>query len=901
MAAMRSRLQLTLGGIFFALLLVYGGVRFYRSLGLLGMESDPGWLARQEGSQVQVYQLRSVEPAGLLRVGDEVVAVNGEQIKRVSDVANVFNQVESGKPYTVLIKRNGIPLEFILKSQSIPLIFWIVNGVLSLVIPNIFLLTGLIVFLLKPDDKQALLLALMFGMFTGAILALDPVYAGEPGLLLGVMLAVHLVSLFLWPVFFHFFQIFPEPSRLATRFPRLEAYLYLPQLLTIFPYYGMLNIVSAFSPDDAPAFHSTALTSVSFVIAIAYLTGGLLSLFINYGQAGRASKRKMRVVVAGSIAGFLPIFLSVGLFILFDLRRTSPRVGQWLIVTALFAFPLFPLSFAYAIVRHQVIPVRLILRRSVRYLLVSRGFIIIQAVVVFAILSFLLTGNRLVAIDALGQRADIVVTMAATALAIAGLTFLNHRVMPIIDRRFFREAYDAQKVLSELGMEMRKVSTVEQLLERAVAKIQGALHVENVTIFLRDQATGDYTCVISSRLTHEGISTTHRDSGLTLPRGGALVQRMSRFAQPLPVDFDRYSPWAQTLLSSELAMNELRKLENATLTRVRSALLLPVATNDQLLGIVSLGARLGDLPFSRDDRHLLMAVALQMAFAIQNAELVQEIAQEEWLRHELAIATTVQQRLFPESAPEMASLELAGVCYPARGVGGDYYDFIPLENGRIGIAVADVAGKGISAALLMCTVQASLRSQAPTVNGNLTKLVSSMNRLLHGSTDASSYATFFYAQFDERTGQLTYVNAGHNPPMLVRAATSAKVQGVGYGGAAREALISSEAIADENQRADVRLLTTGGPIIGAFNTSDYQQETIQMEHGDLLVAYTDGVTEARNAQDQEFGEARLRRIIDSSTHAPSRELSERIVQSVREWCGEIPPHDDLTLVVMRVR
>jgi sigma-B regulation protein RsbU (phosphoserine phosphatase) len=114
-------------------------------------------------------------------------------------------------------------------------------------------------------------------------------------------------------------------------------------------------------------------------------------------------------------------------------------------------------------------------------------------------------------------------------------------------------------------------------------------------------------------------------------------------------------------------------------------------------------------------------------------------------------------------------------------------------------------------------------------------------------------------------------------------------------------LISSEAIGDENQRADVRLLTTGGPIIGAFNTSDYQQETIQMEHGDLLVAYTDGVTEARNAQDQEFGEARLRRIIDSSTHAPSQELSERIVQSVREWCGEIPPHDDLTLVVMRVR
>jgi sigma-B regulation protein RsbU (phosphoserine phosphatase) len=550
-----------------------------------------------------------------------------------------------------------------------------------------------------------------------------------------------------------------------------------------------------------------------------------------------------------------------------------------------------------------VIPVRLILRRGVRYLLISRGFIIIQAVIVFAVLSFLLTGSRLAAIDSMGERADIVVTMAATALAIAALTFLNQRVMPMIDRRFFRESYDAQQVLSELGMEMRRVSTVQQLLERAVAKIQDALHVENVTIFLRDQETGDYTCAISSQLNADGVSTSQRDASLTLSADGALVQRMSRFTHPLPVDFDRYHPWTQNLLSTELAMNDLRKRENTTLRRIRSALLLPVATKDQLLGVVSLGPRLGELPFSRDDRHLLMAVALQMALAIQNAELVQEIAIEERLRHELAIATTVQQRLFPESPPEMASLELSGVCYPARGVGGDYYDFIVLDDGKVGIAVADVAGKGISAALLMCTVQASLRSQAQTVNGNLTALVSSMNRLLHVSTDAASYATFFYAQFDERTGLLTYVNAGHNPPMLVRASRSVKAQGVGFAGAG--AHIGLEQLRDERRGeeglADFTLLTKGGPIIGAFNDCVYEQETIQMESGDLLVAYTDGVTEARNADDQEFGEASLRRIIDSSAHLPVQRLSEQIVDRVREWCGEVPPHDDLTLVVMRVR
>ncbi|HKA21246.1 MAG TPA: PP2C family protein-serine/threonine phosphatase, partial [Blastocatellia bacterium] len=208
--------------------------------------------------------------------------------------------------------------------------------------------------------------------------------------------------------------------------------------------------------------------------------------------------------------------------------------------------------------------------------------------------------------------------------------------------------------------------------------------------------------------------------------------------------------------------------------------------------------------------------------------------------------------------------------------------------------------KGISAALLMCTVQASLRSQAQNANGNLTELVSAMNRLLHVSTDASSYATFFYAQFDERTAQLTYVNAGHNPPLLVRAGRTAKARSVSYAGTIAGPN-RDDNLENDRTPADVTLLTKGGPIIGAFNNCVYEQETIQMESGDLLVAYTDGVTEALNADGQEFGEASLRGIIDCSSNVSAQQLSERIVESVRDWCGEVPPHDDLTLVVIKVK
>src|SRR5215471_14001097 len=242
---MKRRLQFALGAIFFALLLVYGGARLFKSFALLGMESDPGWVGRQVGDQVRVDGYRNTEIAPWLRIGDEIVAINGQPIRQVSDVIRIFHDVDPGRPYTVVGRRNGVPFEVTLSSQAIPLVFWIINGTASLVIPSIFLLTGLIVFLLKPDDKQALLLGLMFGMFTGAIYAFGPSYSGESMSMVAVMLTVHLASLFLWPVFFHFFQIFPEPSPLIRKYPRLEGYLYLPQLVTILPYWGLLNISAA--------------------------------------------------------------------------------------------------------------------------------------------------------------------------------------------------------------------------------------------------------------------------------------------------------------------------------------------------------------------------------------------------------------------------------------------------------------------------------------------------------------------------------------------------------------------------------------------------------------------------------------------------------------------------------
>ncbi|HKY06113.1 MAG TPA: hypothetical protein VJQ56_14555, partial [Blastocatellia bacterium] len=590
---MTRRSQIVLCGLFFGLLLVYSGTFFYRTVAQLTMQSDPGWLAYQVEGRVVISQVSQLSQGFPLRPFDEVLAINGQTIRSASQIIEAFQSIEPGEYYSILVGRNGQSQQFMLQARAIPLSNWTLQAAGTLIVPIIFLLTGLVVFLLKPYDKQAVLLALMFGMFLRAFAATSPWMSGESLWLTVVMLVVHIASLFLWPVFFHFFLIFPEPSPLVRKFPRLEYYLYVPFLLTIFPYFVAKNLLAAFSPRLALSFAASTslLQAACMAIGVLYIAGGLLSLLVNYKEASITSRRKMRVIVAGSIAGFLPMFLVFGLAALFNIRNTNPSLFRWLTFIAFFSFPLFPLSFAYAIIRHQVIPVRLILRRGVRYLLVSRGFIIIQSIVVFAVLSFLLTGSRMAAIDRLGARADIAVTMIATAIAIGVLTLVNQRVMPLIDRRFFRESYDAQQLLAELGQEMRTVATVPQILELAVAKIQDALHTENVTIFLRDPDTGDYRCAISSRLADDGASTSDMNRSLTLPGDGAIVERMGRSSSPYAVDFDGPRSLTSPLGQLEKSMGESRRQEMKTLRRVGSALLVPVATKDQMLAILSLGPR----------------------------------------------------------------------------------------------------------------------------------------------------------------------------------------------------------------------------------------------------------------------------------------------------------------------
>jgi sigma-B regulation protein RsbU (phosphoserine phosphatase) len=268
----------------------------------------------------------------------------------------------------------------------------------------------------------------------------------------------------------------------------------------------------------------------------------------------------------------------------------------------------------------------------------------------------------------------------------------------------------------------------------------------------------------------------------------------------------------------------------------------------------------------------LQSVASQTGLALENARLTaaiaQEVAQRERINREIEIAREVQERLFPQVLAPIAGLDYCGKCRPALGVGGDYYDFLALAGGKLGIAIGDVSGKGISAALMMASLQASLRGQA-MMSPDLAQLMANVNRLVYEASATNRYATFFYAQYDPAKRGLDYVNAGHNPPLLLKP-----------GG--------------KTER-----LEKGGTVVGLLADFAYEHGSIQLESGDTLFAYTDGISEAMNASDEEWGEERMLEAIKRCNGYSATLMIERVMAEADKFASGAPQYDDMTLIVVR--
>ncbi len=852
------RLLLTLATMFAAAAIVYASLWMYieRTPGSkveLGFNSQH---ANQYDGTTHCMKVGDVVPnspaerAGL-RAGDRIIGVNGQALttsrpfdqayaKAIPGDAVAFTVQRAGEPSPLEI--HGIfresfedgPPEGLAKTSAVQV---------TRSFPVLFLLVGLAVLFLRLNDPNAWLLASLFCGFVA-----------EPGfshqltvnpLVRSFAFSYQVIfSAMLCPLFYIFFAVFPARSPLDRCVPWLK--------WTVFPIGVAMALTGVFYGDlrdsgvAADLFGQRAgdnLRLSLIYLDYAFIALGLISLAGNTfaGSSDPGVRRKSRVILWGTLIGVLPMVIERAAM---DFAGYHPSF--WVNTVLIVICALYPLSFGYAVVKHRVMDIPVLLRRSARYFLVQRGFIVLLFVAAFSAIAFFShTLSRFFQPNASAGMMFSAVFGIALVWAAAPLV---KRGTQRIDRAFFRSAYDARLILQDLAEKARTVTSRRELATLLQHHLDKALHPKNFACYF---AAGDSKLVAECGNVPPGAETL--STGLmTL---GLLTLRGKSWDVPLP---------------GEDEMEDL-----AVLAPLAPECLVPILDHaGQLSGLLVLGQRLSEEPYSREDKRLLDSVASQAGIAIENFGLAEKMAErmevDRRVARDMEIAREVQSRLFPQFLPPLQTLEYTGTCIQARVVGGDYYDFLDLGTGRLGIVLADISGKGIAAALLMANLQANLRSRYMVALEDPHQLLQSVNQLFVENTPEDSYATLFYADYDDANHCLRYANCGHNPPLLLRA------------------------------NGEIERLGATATVLGLFSNWNCEVKKVSLGPGDVLVIYTDGVTEAPNEAGDEFGESRLMNILRAHPKLPVKEMLSTILAEVQEFSGASQA-DDLTLVIARAQ
>jgi sigma-B regulation protein RsbU (phosphoserine phosphatase) len=418
---------------------------------------------------------------------------------------------------------------------------------------------------------------------------------------------------------------------------------------------------------------------------------------------------------------------------------------------------------------------------------------------------------------------------------------------------------DRLSLLYRVSQTFNSSLDLDEVLNHVIDEVIAVTRAERGFLMLRG-ADGQLAFRVARGLDHRTIDEPDFEVSRT------VVERVAREGRPLLTSNAQSDAW-------------LKERTSIVALGLRSILCVPLQIKGATLGVAYVDNRLQAGIFTDGDLELLTAIAASAASAIENARLYQVAVDKGRMERELQVAREVQAGLIPRERPRVPGWEFASRWRPAREVAGDYYDFIDLASINpakdaqpspgLGVVIADVTDKGMPAALFMALsrsiIRASLISARSPVEG-----ITQANRLIYADATNAMFVTLFYAQLDSTGGQVTYVNAGHNPPLAYHA-----------------------------DRRELISLTRTGMVLGALDEAGFEQRTTHLQPGDFIVMYTDGVTEALDVHGQEFGEARLRRVVLDHGGASAAELVAAVDRALDDFLGAASPSDDTTLVVVK--
>jgi sigma-B regulation protein RsbU (phosphoserine phosphatase) len=411
-----------------------------------------------------------------------------------------------------------------------------------------------------------------------------------------------------------------------------------------------------------------------------------------------------------------------------------------------------------------------------------------------------------------------------------------------------RKALQELSVLNDIASAINSTKSVDSIILLIVNKCIKHLNVEQCVVMLLDK--------------EDNNSEFH-----------TMIRRADTSKINLPFKLDRQlAGWMiqnkKSLIINDLSNDKRFLIQHNTDMPIDSLLCTPLIVKDKLIGLISLFNKKHDVDFSTNDERLLSIIASQSASVLENARLYEEEQMLICMQEEMRLTRKIQLKLLPKELPIIQGYEIIASSIPAKEVGGDYYDFIELPKNKLAFCLGDISGKGLPAAMLMSNLQATLRGQILN-NTKPCECITTANRLLYYSTEPDKFATLFYGVLDYKNDTVSYCNAGHDNPIIVGKINNRK------------------------------FIKTGGLLMGALADSTYEGADLKLERGDLVVVFSDGITEAMNENDEVFSLERLEEIVKENVEISANELHDKIYTEVKGHAVNAEQSDDMTLLIIK--
>lgn len=429
------------------------------------------------------------------------------------------------------------------------------------------------------------------------------------------------------------------------------------------------------------------------------------------------------------------------------------------------------------------------------------------------------------------------------------LTGRKNPTAEILDSAISGGHYDLMGLISKVGVALLSSSGLDDTLDQVASLVFEAVPAERVVIMLRSADTAG-----------------QMDIKVARTRGSDVPIEEVRISRAI---MNEVIENGKSVLTSDAQQDPRFASQTIVLQGIRSVLAVPLAVDERhVFGLIYADSPTHAVTFSTDHLDILTTLASVASIRVENASLVDARIERERMERELELATEIQQRFQPDGPPTIEGYDFQGISFSCYEIGGDYYDFIPTHDGKLMVALGDVSGKGTSASLLMSSLHAAIHGQI-AARTPLLETVCAVNEYLSENTPANRFVTLFIAELNPATGELTFINAGHNPPIIGRADGS------------------------------IESLDAGGLPLGLMSSAAYETGTLKLAPGDVLFIYSDGVSEANDLAEDEFGMDRLTRTISANVGRSASGLRDKVEAALSAFTGTAPQNDDVTMVIVK--